>query len=57
MYKVCSKCGQEFQCTADERCWCHEIEIDDLRLAELKSCGNDCFCKNCLLEIDSISEN
>lgn len=49
MYKICSGCGKKFQCIGTEKCWCYQIKISDERLAELRSCHDDCFCKKCLL--------
>lgn len=53
MNKICQGCGKKFQCVGNEKCWCYDIRLKDSQILELKSYGNDCFCKNCLLANNS----
>ena len=49
MEKICRECNKKFDCLGTEKCWCYSIKITYERSKELKSCHDDCFCKECIL--------
>ena len=51
--KNCELCGNTFSCQSDEKsCWCEKIKPDSKKLDVIKNFGQDCFCENCMNEID-----
>ncbi len=53
MNKTCNKCGNSFECKADDiaNCECRTKNISRGKTAELLSGYNDCLCINCLHEL------
>jgi len=49
MDKICSGCGEKFQCLGNEKCWCNKIKLTTEELGKLKCLNDDCFCEKCLL--------
>lgn len=45
MEKICLRCGDEFECTENENCWC----MNEPLLVEKQINYDDCVCKKCLL--------
>lgn len=46
--KTCPKCGKNFICTHDEKCWCMALTLSPENLKRLKKEYNDCLCEDCL---------
>jgi len=46
--KKCPVCGNLFECTADEKCWCMSIKIPDAVKVYISSCYNECLCRKCI---------
>ena len=51
MIKKCPKCGKEFECTADESCWCNKYSLDSKLSGSLNY--DDCLCEDCLKEMEN----
>lgn len=45
---VCQRCGKEFTCTGDNKCWCTNIPYVKF---EHTVQYNDCICEKCLVEL------
>ena len=53
MQKKCSKCQTVFHCQNDARgCWCEELQLSEITLANLKAGYENCLCPTCLKEIE-----
>lgn len=49
--KQCEACGAHFECgSLSKPCWCREVKLSPVALAELKSLYTDCLCPKCLNE-------
>ena len=46
--KNCERCGQQFGCTADIRCWCMEVHLSDWKKEQISQEYLDCLCPSCL---------
>ena len=53
MQKICQNCGKKFECLRTNACWCNEIKLPKEYLTYLRSCSDDCFCKDCLQHHES----
>ena len=52
--KQCELCGNSFTCYSDEKeCWCEKTNLDSKKLNDFSKLGNDCFCENCIKELNS----
>src|SRR2546428_12841820 len=49
--KICSRCGQAFDCAQGEPgCWCEGVALRRETLAEIRAVAQDCICPLCLSE-------
>jgi iron complex transport system permease protein len=47
--KICSRCGQAFDCAQGESgCWCEGVALRRDTLAEIRAVAQDCICPLCL---------
>ncbi len=50
--KKCPICGETFECSHNEHCWCMSLVIAEETKNELRKHYTDCLCKTCLIEFD-----
>ncbi len=48
--KICPKCGIEFVCEHNIKCWCLTYNIPEDKRNYLRENFNDCLCESCLKE-------
>ncbi|PCJ25832.1 MAG: hypothetical protein COA97_07065 [Flavobacteriales bacterium] len=44
----CAKCGTEFGCQPQSKCWCNNYQLSQNQLKILKATYKDCLCENCI---------
>jgi len=44
---ACSRCGTEFSCNPEGRCWCKEETVS----LPMPVAGEDCLCRDCLRKL------
>jgi hypothetical protein len=46
----CEACGRDFGCGAETGgCWCSDVTVDPVTLAELRAAYDRCLCPACLI--------
>ncbi|MDP4290147.1 MAG: cysteine-rich CWC family protein, partial [Bacteroidota bacterium] len=53
--KHCAKCGKQFGCGVNGKCWCYEISLDDNALKRIEDFYDGCLCPDCLKAISNLS--
>lgn len=50
MQKLCEKCGDSFECRADNiaLCHCNNVVLSNFQMDEIQKKYKNCLCKNCL---------
>jgi ribosomal protein L34E len=46
--KSCARCGVNFECLHNEKCWCLTYEISIENLKKLQETYKNCLCPSCL---------
>ncbi|ARM30662.1 cysteine-rich CWC family protein [Prosthecochloris sp. HL-130-GSB] len=48
---TCPRCGQEFECSRSDSCWCATMEVPEAVLTYLGEHYDTCVCRRCLEEL------